>query len=42
MNKLRLRLIYAAHMLVPLSLMHLHLATLDEPTLVGLRSLFQP
>jgi len=40
MNKLRLRLIYTAHMLAPLSLVSLHIARLDEPTLVALRALF--
>lgn len=42
MNKLWLRLIYAAHMLAPLSLVHSHIARLDATTVLALRSLFQP
>lgn len=40
MNKLRLRLIYAAHMLAPLSLVSLHIARLDIDTAEQLRLLF--
>ena len=40
MNKFRLRLIYSAHMLMPLSLMRWHLERLDVGPILELRSLF--
>lgn len=40
MKTIWLRIIYASHMIVPLSLVRAHVERLDDATAIALRSLF--